>query len=109
MDLLPQYEQLGLDLVMIDDQETLFFNLLDGEMYATITDEDGRIPSADDTPIILSIYDDNDAFQWSVSLPSTSELIQIITRVDDSKELLQTLEEIRSENIAFYDAQQKEL
>lgn len=107
MDEFQQFDSIGFEVVAIDDHDTLFKELFDGSMYMTLTDEDGRIPSNDEEPIIISLFDDNDAFKWSVSLDSTKELEELMNRVDDSEELIRTLEEIRSENIAFFDAQQE--
>ena len=58
-----------------------------------------------DMPIIVSVYDDNDTFQWSVTLPNGDELKELFLRVESAEELLDTLQDIRHENIERYDAE----
>ena len=51
------------------------------------------------------MYDDNDAFQWSVTLPNGEELKELFLRVESAEELLDTLQDIRNENIERYDSE----
>ena len=76
----------------------------DGQ-YAIVSDEDGRIPVSMDTPVIVSGYDDNDTFQWSVTLSNGEELKDLFLRVESAEELLDTLQDIRHENIERYDSE----
>ncbi len=97
------YGNLNFELVTIDDRDTLFFELsADGE-YATVTDEDGQIPDELETPLIWSVYDENDSFQWSVTIENSFYLEELFQNSDSIDSLLNTLRDIRSENIARVD------
>jgi len=94
------YEGLNFEIVEIDDRETLFFELSDEGDYATVTDEEGALPSSLESPIIFSVYDTNDAFQWSVTLEDSESLKEIFHRFESTDDLLNNLKDIRLENIA---------
>lgn len=105
-----EFEDIGFEIVEVDERDVLLYELSDGSeeedgQYAIISDEDGRIPTAMDTPVIVSVYDDNDAFQWSVTLPNGKELKELFLRVESAEELLDTLQDIRNENIERYDSE----
>ena len=105
-----EFEDIGFEIVEVDERDVLLYELSDGSeeedgQYAIISDEDGRIPTAMDTPVIVSVYDDNDAFQWSVTLPNGEELKELFLRVESAEELLDTLQDIRNENIERYDSE----
>ena len=97
------YENLGFEYVSIDDRDTLFYEIDDTGRYATITDEDGRVPESLKTPIIFTLYDENDSFQWSVTIEDSEYFGELFTRFDDVEELLSTLKDIRQENMARFD------
>lgn len=68
----------------------------DGQ-YAIISDEDGRIPTAMDTPVIVSVYDEIMMhFNGLITLPNGEEL-KLFLRVESAEELLDTLQDIRNE------------
>lgn len=94
------YEDNGFELVEIEDRDVLLFEMDD--QYALISDDDGNLPLSLDTPVIFSLYDDYDAFQWSVTLESSEELFNLVNSTEDYESLLRTLLDIRSENIERY-------
>ena len=105
-----EFEDIGFEIVEVDERDVLLYELSDGSeeedgQYAIVSDEDGRIPVSMDTPVIVSVYDDNDAFQWSVTLPNGEELKELFLRVESAEELLDTLQDIRHENIERYDSE----
>ena len=105
-----EFESIGFEIVEVDERDVLLYELSDGSeeeagQYAIVSDDDGRIPTSMDTPIIVSVYDDNDTFQWSVTLPNGDELKDLFLRVESAEELLDTLQEIRQENIERYDSE----
>ena len=105
-----EFESIGFEIVEVDERDVLLYELSDGSeeeagQYAIVSDDDGRIPTSMDTPIIVSVYDDNDTFQWSVTLPNGDELKDLFLRVESAEELLDTLQDIRHENIERYDAE----
>ena len=97
------YENLGFELVEIDDRETLFYQIDDDGDYATITDEDGGVPTSLKEPITFNLYDEIDSFQWSVTVEDSEYFGELFTRVEDTDELLAVLKDIRQENMARYD------
>lgn len=105
-----EFEHIGFEIVEVDERDVLLYELSDGSeekdgQYAIVSDEDGRIPVSMDTPVIVSVYDDNDTFQWSVTLPNGEELKELFLRVESAEELLDTLQDIRNENIERYDSE----
>ena len=105
-----EFENIGFEIVEVDERDVLLYELSDGSeeeagQYAIVSDDDGRIPTSMHTPIIVSVYDDNDTFQWSVTLPNGDELKDLFLRVESAEELLDTLQEIRQENIERYDSE----
>ena len=105
-----EFEAIGFEIVEVDERDVLLYELSDGSeeedgQYAIVSDEDGRIPVSMDTPVIVSVYDDNDTFQWSVTLPNGEELKELFLRVESAEELLDTLQDIRHENIERYDSE----
>ncbi len=105
-----EFEDIGFEIVEVDERDVLLYELSDGSeeedgQYAIVSDEDGRIPVSMDTPVIVSVYDDNDTFQWSVTLPNGEELKELFLRVESAEELLDTLQDIRHENIERYDSE----
>ena len=105
-----EFENIGFEIVEIDERDVLLYELSDGSeeedgQYAIVSDEDGRIPETMESPVIVSIYDDNDTFQWSVTLSSGEELKDLFLRIESAEELLETLQDIRHENIERYDTE----
>ena len=105
-----EFENIGFEIVEIDERDVLLYELSDGSeeedgQYAIVSDEDGRIPETMESPVIVSIYDDNDTFQWSVTLSSGEELKDLFLRIESAEELLETLQDIRNENIERYDTE----
>ena len=105
-----EFEDIGFEIVEVDERDVLLYELSDGSeeedgQYAIVSDEDGRIPVSMDTPVIVSVYDDNDTFQWSVTLSNGEELKDLFLRVESAEELLDTLQDIRHENIERYDSE----
>lgn len=97
------YNALDIELVDIDNFDTLLFDISDSGDYATISDDDGNIPTSLDTPIVVNIYDENSVYQWCITLQDSYEFSDIYQTAKDSITLLKTLESIRQNNIAKYD------
>lgn len=93
------YENMGFELVEIDDRETLFYELSDLGDYATITDPEGNLPGDLESPVIWSVYDENDSFQWSVTIEDSHYLRELFNRIEGSEELLSNLQDLRQDNI----------
>ena len=72
------YENLGFELVEIDDRETLFIKLMMMVIMSTITDEDGGVPTSLNEPIIFNLYDDMNSFQWSVTVEILNTLVNYL-------------------------------
>ena len=81
----------------------MFYQIDDDGDYATITDEDGGVPTSLNEPIIFNLYDDMDSFQLSVTLEDSEYFGELFARVEDTDELLAVLKDIRQENMARYD------
>lgn len=94
------YEDLNFEIVEIDDHDTLFFELTTDGDYATVTSEDGNLPEELTSPIIFSVYDANDSFQWSVTIENSEVFKELFQRFESTEELLSNLKDIRLENIA---------
>ncbi len=93
------YEKLDFDMVEIDDEDVLFLEIPDRNIYATVTDIDGAIPLALEDPIIWSVYDENDAFQWSVTVENSHYLEGLFSDSDSYDDILQSLRSLREDNI----------
>lgn len=98
------FEPLGFEWAHIDDEETLCYSFDDQGLYATVTDDMGRIPESLDTPIIFTVYDDNDSFRWSVTLDKADDLGDVFARSENTDELLATLQDIRQEHIEHFNS-----
>lgn len=97
------YEDLGFEIVDIDEREALFFDLGDTGNYLTVSDDDGNLPNTLEAPILITLYDESDSFQWSVTLEDSLYLQELFQQFDSIDELLATLKDIRLENIARAD------
>lgn len=93
------YDELGFELIDFDGYNTLFIELLDDGSYATVSDDDGHIPESLNTNIVFNVYDDNDSFQWSVTLHDSHQLQELMISAESIDHLLCTLQNIRQENI----------
>lgn len=102
------YEKLGFEIATIDDMDTLFLEIEENGNYATVTNYDGRFPESLDERLVFSIYDDNDSFQWSATLPDSFSLEEIFTKADDTASALTTLQAIRQDNIDRYNQEAAE-
>ena len=78
------YETINFELIDIDGYDTLFTELLEDGTYATVSDDDGHLPEDLETPIVFNVYDDNDSFQWSVTLDDSYQLKDLL----DDKNIL---------------------
>lgn len=99
------FENLGFELAEIDNQASLFMDLEDTNWgyYAIVTDVDGNIPSSIDQPIVWSVYDDNDSFQWSVTIENAIYLKTLFEETDNLDDILQSLQNLREDNILEYE------
>ena len=95
--LLDFYESINFELIDIDGYDTLFTELLEDGTYATVSDDDGHMPEDLETPIVFNVYDDNDSFQWSVTLDDS-----LLDSAESTDEFLETLQRIREEHIEQY-------
>ncbi|WP_251421885.1 hypothetical protein [Veillonella agrestimuris] len=93
------YDTLKFEIIDFDGYDTLFTELLDDGTYATISDDDGRIPDTLDTPIVFNVYDEDDSFQWSVTLNDSYHLQELMDSTSETEAFLQILQDIREANI----------
>ncbi len=98
------YEKMDLGILDFDNTDVLYTDLLDDGSYATITDNDGHMPETLETEIVFSVYDDNDSFQWSVTLEDSLYFQELYTAAESTEALLATLQDIRQEHIELYDS-----
>ena len=96
------YETINFDLIDIDGYDTLFTELLEDGTYATVSDDDGHLPEDLETPIVFNVYDDNDSFQWSVTLDDSYQLKDLLDSAESTDAFLETLQNIRQEHIEQY-------
>ncbi|MBK7921380.1 MAG: hypothetical protein IPJ92_04915 [Veillonella sp.] len=97
------YEKMDFGILDFDNTDVLYTDLLDDGSYATITDNDGHMPETLETEIVFSVYDDNDSFQWSVTLEDSLYFQELYTAAESTEALLATLQDIRQEHIELYD------
>lgn len=100
--LLDFYESINFELIDIDGYDTLFTELLEDGTYATVSDDDGHMPEDLETSIVFNVYDDNDSFQWSVTLDDSYQLKDLLDSAKSTDEFLETLQRIREEHIEQY-------
>lgn len=96
------FENLGFEIAQIDDQDVLFVDLSDVEdegNYAVVTDMDGNMPSNLIDPIMWSVYDVNDMFQWSVTVEKPRYLKELFEESDTLEDVLMSLRNLREDNI----------
>ena len=93
---------LTLNLSIIDGYDTLFTELLEDGTYATVSDDDGHLPEDLEMPIVFNVYDDNDSFQWSVTLDDSYQLKDLLDSAESTDTFLETLQKIRQEHIEQY-------
>lgn len=96
------YETLGFEEIEFDGQPVLFLELDDEGNYAIVTDEDGVMPETVTRPVLFSVYNYTDAFQWSVTLEDSVFLADLYKRCPDLTDVLKNLQEYRSENIKHF-------
>ena len=71
--------------------------------YATVSDDDGYMPEDLETPVVFNVYDDNDSFQWSVTLDDSLPIKKIYWMVQKVRmHFLVTLQKLRKEHIEQY-------
>lgn len=100
------FKDLGFEIADFDGEPFLFIDLNDLEeygMYALITDTAGNIPKSLDEPIIWSLFDDNDALQWSVSIKNASYLKKLFEESDSLEDIIDSLKNLREDNILEVD------
>jgi len=98
------YEQLGFDIIDFDGIDTLFFELSDKGNFATVSDDDGNLPESLEAPIVYNVYDENDSYLWSVTIDDSYTLQELLNQADSLESFLDTLAQIRQENIERFDA-----
>ena len=96
------YEHLDFEVLEIDQVDTLYLELLDDGTYATVSNDDGHMPESLNSAIVFSVYDDNDSFQWSVTLEDSYYLQELLSKTESMEGLLSTLQDIRQEPIEHY-------
>lgn len=96
------YDSLNFELIDFDGYDTLFLELSEDGSYATVSDDDGHMPESLDTDIVFNVYDDNDSFQWSVSLTDSHQLQELLQAADSIDSFLETLQTIRQDNIESF-------
>ena len=96
------YETINFELIDINGYDTLFTELLEDGTYATVSDDDGHLPEDLETPIVFNVYDDNDSFQWSVTLDDSYQLKDLLDSAESTDAFLETLQKIRQEHIEQY-------
>ena len=96
------YESINFELIDIDGYDTLFTELLEDGTYATVSDDDGYMLEDLETPIVFNVYDDNDSFQWSVTLDDSYQLKDLLDGAESTDAFLATLQKLRQEHIEQY-------
>lgn len=96
------YESINFELIDIDGYDTLFTELLEDGTYATVSDDDGYMLQDLETPIVFNVYDDNDSFQWSVTLDDSYQLKNLLDGAESTDAFLVTLQKLRQEHIEQY-------
>ena len=96
------YETINFELIDIDGYDTLFTELLEDGTYATVSDDDGHLPEDLETPIVFNVYDDNDSFQWSVTLDDSYQLKDLLDSAESTNAFLETLQKIRQPDTYKY-------
>ena len=96
------YDSLDFEIIDFDGYDTLLIELLDDGTYATVSDDDGHLPEDLETPIVFNVYDDNDSFQWSVTLDDSYQLKDLLDSAESTDAFLETLQKIRQEHIEQY-------
>ena len=96
------YESIKFELIDIDGYDTLFTELLEYGTYATVSDDDGYMPEDLETPVVFNVYDDNDSFQWSVTLDDSYQLKDLLDSAESTNAFLVTLQKLRKEHIEQY-------
>lgn len=96
------YEKWDWELADIDDEDILFWQLDDEGNYATITNMEGLMPETLDSPIIFSVYDHMDSFQWSVTLDDSHAFADCMRQYASIEELLKGLQHLREDKIEEY-------
>jgi len=95
-------ESINFELIDIDGYDTLFTELLEDGTYATVSDDDGYMLEDLETPIVFNVYDDNDSFQWSVTLDDSYQLKDLLDGAESTDAFLATLQKLRQEHIEQY-------
>ena len=96
------YESINFELIDIDGYDTLFTELLEDGTYATVSDDDGYMLEDLETPIVFNVYDNNDSFQWSVTLDDSYQLKDLLDSAESTNAFLVTLQKLRKEHIEQY-------
>ena len=96
------YDALDFEIIDFDGYDTLFVELLDDGTYATVSDDDGYMLEDLETPIVFNVYDDNDSFQWSVTLDDSYQLKDLLDGAESTDAFLATLQKLRQEHIEQY-------
>ena len=96
------YESINFELIDIDGYDTLFTELLEDGTYATVSDDDGYMPEDLETPVVFNVYEDNDSFQWSVTLDDSYQLKDLLDGAESTDAFLVTLQKLRKEHIEQY-------
>ena len=67
-----------------------------------MSDDDGYMLEDLETPIVFNVYDDNDSFQWSVTLDDSYQLKDLLDGAESTDAFLATLQKLRQEHIEQY-------
>jgi len=67
-----------------------------------VSDDDGYMLEDLETPIVFNVYDDNDSFQWSVTLDDSYQLKDLLDSAESTDAFLATLQKLRQEHIEQY-------
>ena len=88
--------------MVLDFYESINFELIDIDGYDTVSDDDGYMPEDLETPVVFNVYDDNDSFQWSVTLDDSYQLKDLLDGAESTDAFLVTLQKLRKEHIEQY-------
>lgn len=100
------FENLGFEIADFDGELFLFLDLNDLDKYgyyALVTDLSGNMPTSIEEPIIWSLFDDNDSLQWSVTIKNASYLNRLFEELDSSEDIVESLKNLREDNILAVD------
>lgn len=94
-------EPYGFEELNLDEELVPCLDLPDTRTYAIVSDMDGLGPTDSEEPLLFTIYNEEDAFQWSVTLENIHTLLDIIQDHPTWSDRLDALKEKREQNFIY--------